>query len=280
MRILSSNTIIHAVKELCIRTATCLSNEIIDSYETAYGNETDQSGREVLRQIMENATIAREDGIPACQDTGMAIFFVEMGNRLVIEDGLLQDAINEGVRQGYREGYLRKSIVSDPFRRVNTGDNTPAVIYTDFVEGDTLRLRLMQKGFGSENMSRIYMLTPSDGKEGVIRAVLETVSEAGPNPCPPLYIGIGIGGTMEMAGILSKKALFRNPGQRNPDPEYGKLEEFLLGEINRLGIGPGGYGGSCTAFDVFIETYPTHIAGLPVGITLCCHSLRHGEVVL
>ena len=280
MKKIKATDITESVKQLCMKTAVSLPDDVMDSYIRAYENETDPTGKEILDQIIKNARIGRAEKIPVCQDTGMAIFFVELGNNVLVEGMLLPEAINEGVRRGYEEGFLRKSVVRDPLDRINTMDNTPAVIYYDFKEGDDLKITLMQKGFGSENMSGIRMLNPSEGRKGITDFVVDVVKKAGPNPCPPLFIGVGIGGTMEMAGILSKKALLRKIGSRNTNKEYAQMESELLERINSLNIGPGGLGGKNTAVDVFIESYPTHIAGLPVGVTLCCHSLRHGEVIL
>lgn len=260
--------------------AVCLPMELIALYQEALERETSPMGRDILGQIIQNAFIAAERDIPVCQDTGMVVAFVEIGDEAHVDGMSLPDAINEGIRQGYREGFLRKSVVGDPLSRVNTGDNTPAVIHYGLCAGDRIRILLMLKGFGSENMGAVRMLLPSDGKEGVIQFVTETIRETGVNLCPPVFVGIGLGGTMEMAGILSKKALFRSLGQPNSSPYYCELEETLLEEINRLGIGPGGLGGRTTALRVRIETYPTHISSLPIAVTFCCHSLRQGEILL
>lgn len=226
-------------------------------------------------KLCENMEIAAEDEIPICQDTGMAVFFVKVGQDLHIEGVNLTDAINEGVRQGYTEGYLRKSVVSDPLLRVNTKDNTPAIIHYDIVEGEKLEITIAPKGFGSENMSRVFMLKPADGAEGVKNAVLEAVKDAGPNACPPIVVGVGIGGDFEKAAILAKKALTRNVNENSPLPHIKEMEEELLDKINHLGIGPGGLGGKTTALAVNVETYATHIAGLPVAVNMCCHVNRH-----
>lgn len=234
----------------------------------------------MLDKIIINSDIASKENMPMCQDTGMAVIFVELGQDIHIVGGGLKEAINEGVRQGYSEGYLRKSVVKDPLTRVNTGDNTPAVIHIDVVDGDELKITIAPKGFGSENMSRIKMLKPSDGVEGVKEFVLETVKIAGPNPCPPIIVGVGIGGTFEKAAELSKKALLRSIEERNKDTYYSDLEDELISKINKLGIGPQGFGGKTTALGVNIETYPTHIAGLPVAVNISCHATRHAEIIL
>jgi fumarate hydratase subunit alpha len=234
----------------------------------------------MLDKIIINSDIASKENMPMCQDTGMAVIFVELGQDVHIVGGSLKEAINEGIRQGYSEGYLRKSVVKDPLTRVNTGDNTPAVIHIDIVDGEELKITIAPKGFGSENMSRIKMLKPSDGVEGVKEFVLETVKIAGPNPCPPIIVGVGIGGTFEKAAELSKKALLRSIEERNNDTYYSDLEDELITKINKLGIGPQGFGGKTTALGVNIETYPTHIAGLPVAVNISCHATRHAEIVL
>ena len=245
----------------------------------ADNTEKSELGKKVLGQLAENMDIAGEDRIPICQDTGMAVFFVEVGQELHIEGGLTE-AINEGVRRGYTDGYLRKSVVGDPLERVNTKDNTPAIIHYDIVPGDKLKITVAPKGFGSENMSKLYMLKPADGVEGVKEAVIETVKAAGPNACPPFVVGVGIGGDFELVAKLSKKALTREPGSHNEKPYFAELEKELLEKINSLGIGPAGLGGSTTALAVNIETYATHIAGLPVAINMCCHVDRHKTVIL
>ena len=232
-------------------------------------------GRQILEQLCENLKIAGEDMIPICQDTGMAVVFVEIGQEVHIVDGGLEDAINEGVRQGYIEGYLRKSVVRDPVERINTNDNTPAIIHYSIVQGDTFKITLAPKGFGSENMSRVVMLKPADGIEGVKKVILETVDLAGPNACPPMVIGVGVGGDFEKCAIMAKHALTREAGEHSDIPYVRALEEEMLDKVNQLGIGPGGLGGTVTAFAVNIETYPTHIAGLPVAVNICCHVNRH-----
>lgn len=275
MREISVNHIIEEVSEMCIQVNHFLSNDMKDAYKEAYNNEESEIGKKILEQLQENLDIAGEDMIPICQDTGMAVIFAEIGQDVHIIDGNLTDAINEGVRKGYVEGYLRKSVVKDPIIRENTKDNTPAVIHYNIVDGDKIRLTLEPKGFGSENMSKIYMLKPADGIDGVKNAIISAVKDAGPNACPPMVIGVGIGGTFEKCAILAKKALTREVGMHS-DIEYVKeMEEEMLEAINKLNIGPAGLGGKITAFAVNIETYPTHIAGLPVAVNICCHVNRH-----
>lgn len=275
MREISVNRIIEEVSEMCIQVNHFLSNDMKDAYKKAYNSEESEIGKKILGQLQENLDIAGKDMIPICQDTGMAVIFAEIGQDVHIIDGNLTDAINEGVRKGYVEGYLRKSVVKDPIIRENTKDNTPAVIHYNIVEGDKIRLTLAPKGFGSENMSKIYMLKPADGIDGVKNAILSAVKDAGPNACPPMVIGVGIGGTFEKCAILAKKALTREVGMHS-DIEYVKdMEEEMLEAINKLNIGPAGLGGKITAFAVNIETYPTHIAGLPVAVNICCHVNRH-----
>ncbi|NLM50115.1 MAG: fumarate hydratase [Clostridiaceae bacterium] len=280
MRTIHTDTIIEAVKNLCIEANCSLPNDVYCAIEKSIGTEKSQIGKGILEKIKENADIAKEQNMPICQDTGMAIFFVKIGQDVHIEGEYLYDAINEGVRRGYKEGYMRNSIVRDPLDRVNTGDNTPAVIHTEIVAGDKLEIIFAPKGFGSENMSATCMLKPSQGEAGVIDFVLDTVKKAGANPCPPIFVGVGIGGSMEKAAILSKYALTRDVEYENPNPYYRKMEEFLKDEINKLGIGPQGFGGSNTCLRVFIETFPTHIAGLPVAVNICCHVLRHKKIVI
>lgn len=275
MREISVNRIIEEVSEMCIQVNHFLSNDMKYAYKKAYNSEESEIGKKILGQLQENLDIAGKDMIPICQDTGMAVIFAEIGQDVHIIDGNLTDAINEGVRKGYVEGYLRKSVVKDPIIRENTKDNTPAVIHYNIVEGDKIRLTLAPKGFGSENMSKIYMLKPADGIDGVKNAILSAVKDAGPNACPPMVIGVGIGGTFEKCAILAKKALTREVGMHS-DIEYVKeMEEEMLEAINKLNIGPAGLGGKITAFAVNIETYPTHIAGLPVAVNICCHVNRH-----
>lgn len=275
MREVSINDIIKNIKEMCIEVNHFLSEDMREAYEKAYNDEDSEIGKKILGQLKENMKIAGEDMIPICQDTGMAVIFADIGQDVHISDGNLTDAINEGVRKGYIEGYLRKSVVKDPIIRQNTNDNTPAVIHYNIVEGDKITMTLAPKGFGSENMSKIYMLKPADGIEGVKNAVLSAVKDAGPNACPPMVIGVGIGGTFEKCALLAKKALTRKAGQHSEIAYVKELEEELLEKINRLGIGPAGLGGRNTAFSLNIETYPTHIAGLPVAVNICCHVNRH-----
>lgn len=258
-----------------------IGDDISEAIACAAKNEKSPVGRAVLEQLTENNKIAREEAIPICQDTGMAVMFVEYGDRVVIEGGSFKEAVEEGVRRAYIDGYLRKSVVTDPvFDRINTKDNTPAIIYTDIVEGDSIKILAGCKGFGSENMSQIKMLTPSAGVEGIKQFVLDAVKYAGPNPCPPMVVGVGIGGTFEKAAQLAKKATLRPINTKNSDERYAQLEDELLTEINKLGIGPAGLGGSTTALGLNIETYPTHIAGMPVAVNICCHAARHKEAVI
>ena len=277
MREIHISEIINTVKELCIESNYYLSNDIRDALCRAKKKETWPLAENVLEQLILNSNIAKKEDMPICQDTGMACVFVEIGQEVHIVGGLLQDAINEGVRKGYDEGFLRKSVVKDPIDRVNTKDNTPSVIYYDIVPGDKLKITVAPKGFGSENMSRIKMLKPSDGLQGVKDFIIETVKLAGPNPCPPIVVGVGIGGTFDKAAYLAKKALIRPLNKRNDEKFYSDLEEELLEIINNLGIGPQGFGGKTTALGLNIETYPTHIAGLPVAVNINCHATRHKE---
>ncbi len=279
MREISTDQITEAVAKICIEANLKLSEEMEGCIRRASDTEKNPLAQKILGQLKENMDIAREDGIPICQDTGMAVFFVKVGQDLHINGGLTE-AINEGVRKGYTEGYLRKSVVGDPIERVNTGDNTPAIIHYDIVPGDSLEITVAPKGFGSENMSKLYMLKPADGVEGIKNAVISTVKDAGPNACPPFVVGVGIGGDFELVAELSKKALTREPGSRSSIPHIAELEEELLKEINSLGIGPAGLGGSTTALAVNIETYATHIAGMPVAVNMCCHVDRHKTVIL
>ncbi len=275
MRTINTDDIIKNIKEMCIEANYKLASDVESRVRSAEESETSILGKQILNQLGENLDIATTDNIPICQDTGMAIVFVKLGQEVQIKGEFLEDAINEGIRQGYAEGYLRKSVVGDPLIRINTKDNTPGIIHYEIVPGDRLELTIAPKGFGSENMSRVYMLKPSDGVEGVKQAVLETVKFAGPNACPPIVVGVGIGGSFEKCTLLSKKAIARSMNQPSPLEHIRKLEEELLSEINKLGIGPGGLGGRMTALGVNIETYPTHIAGLPVAINICCHVNRH-----
>ena len=263
------------IKEMCIEANHFLSKDMDVAMKEALNLETSTLGKQILSQLQKNLQIAGRDMIPICQDTGMAVVFLEIGQDVHLEGGLLTDAVNEGVRQGYEEGYLRKSVVGDPLIRVNTKDNTPAILHCKIVAGDKVRIKVAPKGFGSENMSRVFMLKPADGIEGVKEAVLTAVRDAGPNACPPMVIGVGIGGTFEKCALMAKEALTREVGKHSDLPHIAQLEKELLTEINQLGIGPAGLGGAITAIAVNIDTYPTHIAGLPVGINICCHVNRH-----
>ena len=280
MRTVQAEDIKNAVKEMCISVNYQLSDDMKFCMDQAVQKENSVLGKKILCQLEENLKIAREDRIPICQDTGMAVVFADIGQDVHIEGGYIEDAIQEGVRRGYQEGYLRKSVVEDPLIRTNTGDNTPAVVYYSVVPGDQIKLTVTAKGFGSENMSRIYMLKPAQGIEGVKDAIVRTVEEAGPNSCPPVYVGVGIGGTFEKAAIMAKRALTRPAGQHSEIPYVRAMEEELLERINRLGIGPGGLGGTVTALGVNINVYATHIAGLPVAVNICCHVNRHAVRVL
>lgn len=276
IRRIKADEITAAVKKLFMDCNYFIGSDIMNALETACKNEQSPVGKSVLSQIIENDKIAAKEEIPLCQDTGMAVLFVEYGDKVVIEDGSFDKAVNEGVRQAYEEGCLRKSVVSDPvFDRVNTRDNTPAIIHTKIVGGNTIKITAGGKGFGSENMSAIRMLTPSYGVEGVKQFILDTVFKAGPNPCPPIVVGVGIGGTFERAAQLAKKATFRPINTKNEDERYAALEDELLSEINKMGFGPAGLGGNTTAIGVNIETSPTHIAGMPVAVNICCHAARH-----
>ena len=277
MREIHISKIIDMVKELCIESNYYLSSDIKSALCEAKENETWPLAENVLEQLVLNFNIAQNEDMPICQDTGMACVFVEIGQEVHIVGGLLEAAINEGVRRGYNEGFLRKSVVKDPIDRINTKDNTPAIIYYDIVKGDKLKITVAPKGFGSENMSRIKMLKPSDGLQGVKDFVIETVKLAGPNPCPPIVIGVGIGGTFDKVAYLAKKALIRPLNKKNSNQFYSDLEKELLDAINKLGIGPQGFGGKTTALGLNIETYPTHIAGLPVAVNINCHATRHKE---
>ena len=275
MRTIHTDEIIRNVKEMCIEANLHLSEDMEQAIRTAKENEKGTLGKQILGQLCENMDIAANEQIPICQDTGMAVFFVKVGQDLHIEGMNITDAINEGVRQGYTEGYLRKSVVADPLIRENTKDNTPAIIHYDIVPGDSLEILIAPKGFGSENMSRVFMLKPAEGIEGVKDAVLTAVKDAGPNACPPMVVGVGIGGTFEKCALMAKEALTREAGSHSEIPYVKDLEEELLEKINGLGIGPGGLGGTTTAMAVNINTYPTHIAGLPVAVNICCHVNRH-----
>lgn len=272
--------IVRNVRDMCQKANFDLGADVYSAFQEAIATETSATGKEILSQLVENADIATQDRVPMCQDTGTAVFLVELGQDCRIVGGSLTDAINEGVAEGYKEGYLRNSMIYDPLNRKNTGDNTPAVIHLDLVEGDTLTMHMTAKGGGAENMSRLKMLKPSDGLEGIKDYVLEVVKEAGPNACPPLVVGIGIGGNFERCAYLAKKSLFRPIGERHLDETIARLEQELMQDINRLGIGPQGMGGSTTALDVKIESEACHIAALPVAVNLNCHASRHQTVTL
>ena len=280
MREINTNDIIKNVKEMCIEANHFFSTDMKKVFDNAKASEKSPLGRQILEQLDENLKIAREDMIPICQDTGMAVVFIEIGQDVHIVGENVEDAINEGVRQGYVKGFLRKSVVKDPLIRENTKDNTPAVIHYNIVPGENVKITIAPKGFGSENMSRVFMLKPADGIEGVKDAVLTAVKDAGPNACPPMVVGVGIGGTFEKCAILAKKALARPADSESDIPYVKDMEKELLNKINKLGIGPGGLGGTQTALAVNVETYPTHIAGLPVAVNICCHVNRHVTRIL
>ncbi len=280
MRTIHVSKIAEAVESLCIEANIVLNHDIREALKKSEKAEESETGRSILQSLIKNAEIAAEERLAICQDTGMVVIFVELGQNIQIIGGNLEDALNQGVRQGYKKGYLRNSVVEDPLRRKNTGDNTPAVIYYNIIEGDTLTLHVAPKGFGSENMSALKMLKPSDGVEGVKKFVIDTVSQAGANPCPPIIVGVGIGGSMDKAAVLAKRALMRPIDKSNTDPYYKDLEEELLKSINNLGIGPAGLGGRITALGVNIDVYPTHIAGLPVAVNIGCHVTRHKSITL
>ena len=278
IRKIKADTVTKTVKQLFMDCNYFIDDSITKALKDFREKEKSPVGKNVLSQLLENNEIAAKEQIPICQDTGMAVLFVEYGDKVVIEDGSFKEAVEQGVREAYDEGYLRKSVVTDPvFDRINTKDNTPAVIHTEIVPGDKIKFLVGGKGFGSENMSAVKMLTPSYGAEGVKDFILETVKKAGPNPCPPIVVGVGIGGTFEKAAQLAKKATFRPIDTKNPDPRYAQMEDELLEKINRMGFGPAGLGGNTTALGVNIETYPTHIAGMPVAVNICCHAARHKE---
>ncbi|HEX9061448.1 MAG TPA: fumarate hydratase [Clostridia bacterium] len=280
MRSINVDAIINTVERLCIESNYYLNSDISDALISSQQIEQSEVGRDVLKSLIENAAIAASDKMAICQDTGMAVVFIEIGQDLHIAGGSLTEAVNEGVRRGYLKGFLRKSVLNDPIERKNTGDNTPAVIHYDIVEGESIKITVAPKGFGSENMSALKMLKPSDGIDGVKKFILSTVEEAGPNPCPPIIVGVGIGGTMEKAAILAKKALLRPIDIRSSIEYVKRLEDEMKGRINDLGIGPAGLGGRVTTLGVNIEVYPTHIAGLPVAVNINCHATRHAEAVL
>jgi len=279
MRVLAAQTIIDAVAGMCIQANRILPRDVRERFALCAATEDSPAAREIFRQLTENYQLAEETGLPLCQDTGLAVFFVEVGEDLRVDGMTLRQAIGEGVRKGYEEGYLRKS-ACDPLTRANTRDNTPAIVHFDLVEGDGLKISFMAKGGGSENMSRVTMLSPAQGWEGIKKFVVNRVAEAGPNPCPPTIVGVGIGGTFELAPILAKKALLRKLGDTNPDPKLAAMEAELLNAINQLGIGPMGLGGKTTSLDVKIAMHPCHIASLPLAVNIQCHSARHQEVEL
>ena len=280
MRELEVNKITEAVRDMCIKINHELSDDMKQALNGAEASEKSPLGKKILGQLQENLQIAESEMIPICQDTGMAVLFFEIGQDVHLTGGDFTDAVNEGVRQGYTEGFLRKSVVSDPLIRENTKDNTPAVIHTSIVPGEQVKITLAPKGFGSENMSRVFMLKPADGIEGVKNAILTAAADAGPNACPPMVLGVGVGGTFEKCALMAKQALTRPVGTHSEIPYVREMEEELLDKINGLGIGPGGLGGTTTALAVNINTYPTHIAGLPVAVNICCHVNRHISVVL
>lgn len=275
IKTIHTHEIIKTISEMCIESNHILPQDMQEALDNARKKEQSPLGKNILTQLQNNIQIAQNEMIPICQDTGMAVIFMEIGQDVHIEGMPIEEAINEGIRRGYREGYLRKSIVEDPLQRKNTNDNTPAIIHYSIIPGNKIKITLAPKGFGSENMSRIFMLKPSDGIEGVKQAILTAVQDAGPNACPPMVIGVGIGGTFEKCALLAKKALTRPINEKSSIPYVAEMEEDLLNKINRLGIGPGGLGGTVTALAVNINTYPTHIAGLPVAVNICCHVNRH-----
>ena len=280
MREVSVSEITKNIREMCIEANHFLSPDMKQVFDEAVSREESPLGKQILNQLEENLRIAGEDMIPICQDTGMAVVFLKAGQEVHFTGGSLTEAVNEGVRQGYTEGFLRKSVVQDPIERVNTGDNTPAILHYEIVEGDSVEITVAPKGFGSENISRVFMLKPADGIEGVKEAILTAVRDAGPNACPPMVVGVGIGGTFEKCALMAKHALTRDLSEEAPVPYVRELEKEMLERINGLGIGPGGLGGRITAFAVNIETYPTHIAGLPVAVNICCHVNRHAHRVI
>ena len=280
IRTVQTEIITETIKKMCIEANYSLSSDMVKAMRKAEEKEESVLGKQILAQLQDNLEIAASDMIPICQDTGMAVVFLEVGQDVHFEGGSFEDAVNEGVRRGYTEGFLRKSVVGDPILRENTKDNTPAVIHTRIVEGDRVKITVAPKGFGSDNMSRVFMLKPAEGLEGVKNAILTAVKDAGPNACPPLVVGVGIGGTFEKCALMAKKALTREVGKHSDIPYVRKLEEEMLEKINCLGIGPGGLGGTVTALAVNVNTYPTHIAGLPVAVNICCHVNRHTVCVL
>lgn len=279
MREISVDKIISAIKDLCINSNYYLGDDIVKAINSAIAKEKSTTGKEILNEILENAIIAGKEKMPLCQDCGIAVIFIDIGQDVHVIGGNLSEAINEGVRQGYKDGYLRKSLCH-PLSRKNTQDNTPAVIHFDIVPGDKIRITIAPKGGGSENMSRVSMLSPAEGITGIKKFVIDTIEKAGGNPCPPIIVGIGVGGTLERSTMLAKRALVRKLGKRNPDPELAKLENDILENINKLGIGPMGYGGNTTCLDVFLVMEPCHIASLPVAVNINCHSARHKEAII
>ena len=280
MKVINSQKITETVKEMCINANCRLNNDVREALKKGSSEDKSDIAKGVLSRLLENADIADEKMVPICQDTGMAVFFIEIGKEVFIEGDTITEAVIKGVSAGYTEGFLRKSVVGDPLRRVNTKDNTPAIIYYDFVEGDKIKITFAPKGFGSENKGGLKMLNPSDGLDGVVDFVIDTVRKADATPCPPIVVGVGIGGTMDKACMIAKKALTRDIDSKNPDPFYAELEEKLLEKINKLGIGPAGLGGTTTALGVNVEVYPTHIAGLPVAVNINCHAARHAVRVI
>ena len=279
MKIIQSKEIIESIKRLSMEANYNLGKDVVSAFETGKEQEESPTGKAIFSALLKNQDIARDEKVPMCQDTGFSVIYIELGQDVHIEGGSLEEDINEGVRQGYAEGYLRKSMC-EPFTRKNTGDNTPAVVITEIVPGDKMKIIVAPKGGGSENMSRVTMLKPADGKEGIKKFVVNRCFEAGSNPCPPVIVGVGIGGSSEKAAILARKSLFREIGSKNPDPELAKMEAEMLKEINALGMGPQGLGGTQYALAVHIEKYPCHIAQLPLAVNICCHAARHKEVVL
>lgn len=280
IKTISTKEVTETVARLCIEANYYLGSDVLKAFETSQEGEVSLTGKDILKQLLLNAKIAAEDQVPMCQDTGFAVVFLELGQDVRIDGGSLYEAVNEGVRKGYTEGFLRKSIVGHPLNRLNTGDNTPAVIHTRLVPGDSLRITVAPKGGGSENMSAIRMLKPAEGLEGVKKFIVDTIKAAGPNPCPPIVVGVGLGGTFEKCALLAKEALLRELGSPSPLPEIAALEKEFLEEINATGIGPQGLGGRTTALAVHIEIYPCHIASLPVAVNINCHAARHKEAVL
>lgn len=280
MRTVQTSEITENIREMCIEANHFLSRDMREVFDQAAEKEESPLGRQILEQLKENLQIAGDDSIPICQDTGMAVIFLKIGQEVHFEGGSLAEAVNQGVREGYTDGFLRKSVVKDPIERENTKDNTPAVIHYEITDGDQVDITVAPKGFGSENMSRVFMLKPADGIEGVKNAILTAVKDAGPNACPPMVVGVGIGGTFEKCALMAKHALTRNLEEESPVPYVRELEKEMLEKINGLGIGPGGLGGTVTALAVNIETYPTHIAGLPVAVNICCHVNRHVHRVI